>query len=218
MSSSTPTATSTKPLTPRARAKRNQIRRAAQQLFLHNGFAGTSTDAIAGEAGVSKQTLYAYYPSKEDLLADVLQQLIQEFAAAYPTADLGDLTLDSRAALSATLHELAQGLVATLMQPDYLALVSVLIAELPRFPQLGTLFRNAVPEQVLGRVAGVLEQAQAQGVVRPLDSRAAAQLFVGPLLIDVLLNGLLNAGSSPVPPPDDRIAVLVDLYLHAVVA
>jgi TetR/AcrR family transcriptional repressor of mexJK operon len=52
-----------KELTPRARAKRDQIREGAQRVFLERGFAGTSTDAIASEAGVSKQTLYAYYAS-----------------------------------------------------------------------------------------------------------------------------------------------------------
>ena len=55
------------PDTPRARAKRDQIRAHAQRLFLARGFTGTSTDAIAAEAGVSKQTLYAYYSSKEEL-------------------------------------------------------------------------------------------------------------------------------------------------------
>lgn len=206
-----------KPMTPRARAKRNQIRTAAQQLFLRNGFAGTSTDAIASEAGVSKQTLYAYYPSKEDLLADVLKQLIHQFADAYPLDEPAQQPPGSRTALAATLNELAQGIVATLMQPDYLALVSVMIAELPRFPHLGTLFRRAVPEQVLGRVANVLEQAQAQKLVRPLDTHLAAQLFVGPLLVEVLLNGLLSAGAPQQPSPQ-RVAALVDLYLHAIVA
>ncbi len=65
-------------LTPRAKAKRDQIREGAQRVFLERGFAGTSTDAIASEAGVSKQTLYVYYASKEELLADVLQHLIQQ--------------------------------------------------------------------------------------------------------------------------------------------
>ena len=57
----------------RAKAKRDQIRQGAQRVFLQRGFAGASTDAIASEAGVSKQTLYAYYPNKETLLSGVLR-------------------------------------------------------------------------------------------------------------------------------------------------
>jgi TetR/AcrR family transcriptional repressor of mexJK operon len=62
----------------RGRAKRDQILTGARRVFLRDGFAGASTDAIAAEAGVSKRTLYAYYPSKEDLFVDVLRGLTIE--------------------------------------------------------------------------------------------------------------------------------------------
>ena len=111
-------------LTPRARAKRDQIRAGAQRLFLERGFAGTSTDAIASESGVSKQTLYVYYPSKEDLLADVLQHLIHE----DPQIQLSVLdggNLETPDEVRRALTFLAQGLIQNLMQPDYLALAWV---------------------------------------------------------------------------------------------
>ena len=59
---------------PRAKrtAKRAQISRAARALFLSQGVAGTSMDAVTAEAGVSKQTLYSYFPTKLDLLSEVL--------------------------------------------------------------------------------------------------------------------------------------------------
>ncbi len=203
-------------LSPRARAKRNQIRTAAQHLFLEHGFGNTSTDAIAGAAGVSKQTLYSYYASKEELLADVLQQLIHDLAEQAPADDSAEQPPANRAALAATLTHLASGISHALMQPEYQALARVVIAETSRLPHVGELFRRAVPEQVLGRVAAVLEQAQAQGLVRPLDSRLAAQMFVGPLLVEVLLQGLL--GAEPVQPPRERVIALVDLYLPAILA
>src|SRR5579884_539065 len=66
-------------VTSRAQKKREQIRAAAQRLFLRHGFVGTSTDAIMAEAGVaSKETLYRYYPNKEELFADVLRHLTLE--------------------------------------------------------------------------------------------------------------------------------------------
>ncbi|MCG8349241.1 MAG: TetR/AcrR family transcriptional regulator, partial [Chloroflexales bacterium] len=77
--------------------KREQIRNGARRLFLEQGFAGSSTDAIAAAAEVSKQTLYSYYPSKEELLADVLKQLVDDL----PHGDL-PLTVE---ALSIDDHE-----------------------------------------------------------------------------------------------------------------
>ena len=62
----------------RQEAKREQIRTAAQQLFLDKGFGETSMDSVTAAAGVSKQTLYRYYETKAVLFADVLGQLIAE--------------------------------------------------------------------------------------------------------------------------------------------
>ncbi len=59
----------------RTRAKREQIRAGAQRLFLSLGYERASMDAIAGAAGVSKQTLYRYYQTKDALFVDILRQL-----------------------------------------------------------------------------------------------------------------------------------------------
>ncbi|HEY4383980.1 MAG TPA: TetR/AcrR family transcriptional regulator, partial [Ktedonobacteraceae bacterium] len=56
--------------------KREQILTGARQLFLTRGYTGTSTDAIVKTIGISKETLYAYYPNKEALFAAVLQHVM----------------------------------------------------------------------------------------------------------------------------------------------
>lgn len=71
-------------LTERQLAKRQQIADAATRLFLANGYAGTSTDAISADAGVSKQTLYSYFPTKVDLLAEVLNRASRELFPNLP--------------------------------------------------------------------------------------------------------------------------------------
>jgi AcrR family transcriptional regulator len=199
-------------LTPRARAKRDQIRTHAQRLFLARGFAGTSTDAIAAEAGVSKQTLYAYYPSKEELLGDVLRHLIHEdphhqlLAPNRPPST----TIDQ---VRQALTFLAQNLIANVMQPDYLALMRVVIAETPRLPHLGSLFRAAVPEQVLGHIRGELEEGQANGVIAPVDTDAASRLLAGALLTYAIHDGLLVGDGPPRVPPPERVEAVVQLFM-----
>jgi len=202
-------------LTPRARAKRDQIRAGAQRLFLERGFAGTSTDAIASESGVSKQTLYVYYPSKEDLLADVLQHLIHE----DPQIQLSVLdggNLETPDEVRRALTFLAQGLIQNLMQPDYLALARVVIAETPRLPQLGSLFRSVVPQRVLGNVSAILEGAREGGVIRAVDADAASRMFAGALLTYVLLDGLLVGDDLTRPPAPERTAEVITLFMKAI--
>src|SRR5919202_1059428 len=63
---------------PSTRAKQARTISAARRLFLERGYLGTSMDAVALEARVSKQTLYVYYPSKEELFAAVLRELTVE--------------------------------------------------------------------------------------------------------------------------------------------
>ncbi len=196
----------------RARAKRDQIRTHAQRLFLARGFVGTSTDSIAAEAGVSKQTLYAYYPSKEELLADVLRHLIHEDPHHQLLApDRGrNATIDQ---VRQALTFLAQNLIANVMQPDYLALMRVVIAETPRLPHLGALFRAAVPEQVLGHIRGVLEEGQATGVIGPVDTDAASRLLAGALLTYAIHDGLLVGNGPPRVPPPERVEAVVHLFM-----
>jgi len=55
-------------------AKRAQIAKAARKLFLDLGYAGTSMDAVSAQAKVSKQTLYTYFPTKVDLLHEILTE------------------------------------------------------------------------------------------------------------------------------------------------
>ena len=55
-------------------ARPQELLDAAMSLFVEKGFAATRTDEVALRAGVSKGTLYLYFPSKEELLKAVIQQ------------------------------------------------------------------------------------------------------------------------------------------------
>src|SRR5690242_7509647 len=81
----------------RKEARPQELLDAALALFVEKGFAATRSDEVAVRAGVSKGTLYLYYPSKEELLKAVIQQnysgLIAEGAGIVdnfegPTAEL----------------------------------------------------------------------------------------------------------------------------------
>ena len=203
-------------LTTRARAKRDQIRVAAQQLFLERGFANTGTNLIAKEAGVSKETLYKYFPSKEQLLADCLRHLIADVPETKLPIAVGEAHLEDRDDLRAALLDLALRFTSNLMQPDYVALVRVIITETPRLPRLGILFRSTVPARAFQSVIDILRRAHEKNLVHLSDPETAARMFLGPLLTYVLLDGLFVGDGPPRQPPPDRIEAVVDLYLRAI--
>jgi AcrR family transcriptional regulator len=200
---------------PRARAKRDQILAGARLVFLRDGFAAASTDAIASEAKVSKRTLYVYYPSKEELFAEVMRRLTIENPQTRALESIEEISPGDEEELRRDLLELAGKIVATMMQPDYLALLRTTIADTHRFPQLGGLFRATVPERAMRSFAVFIEKSRERGVVdRDVDGGTAARMFVGPLLTYAVLDGLLAEG--PRLPAQEKIEEIVDLYMKAI--
>lgn len=201
--------------TPRSRAKQERVRAVAQQLFVQQGFEGTSMDAIATAAGVSKPTLYRYYQNKEMLFADVLRELtVRRVWSEVPPVIL-DQPITNRGELRQILVALAQSAVHHLLDPTYLGLLRVLIAEIPRFPRLAPIFRSTVLEEGPHLVSSVLARAYAAGIIARPPTEAALRLFVGPLLSYVLSNGLLTPRDAAKEPATEELTAHVDLFLTA---
>lgn len=201
---------------PRARAKRAQILAGAQRIFLQQGFAATSTDAIAAEAGVSKRTLYAYYSSKEELFADVLRGLTVENPQTRVLESVRSVEPHSPEELREALSMLARKFVATTMEADYLALLRTIIADSHRFPQIGEIFRSTVPEQGLREGGAMLRRAQENGVVVEGDPEVMMRMLIGPLLTYALIGGLFRPEDPPQMPEPEKIEEMVDLYIKAI--
>jgi AcrR family transcriptional regulator len=198
---------------PREQAKRNAIHAAAERLFLHAGFEGTSMDTIAAEASVSKQTLYRYFENKEHLFVAVLSHLALHHLSEPSWLSLRTTPMDSLPTLERAVTTWAQGTILQLMQPAYLGLLRLLIAELPRFPQLSALFTQAMAEQGGGFLTDVLTSACEHGVIEIDDVALSIRLLAGPLLTYVLGSGLLAPEGRLQSPPSDQIAALVRLAL-----
>lgn len=74
-----PLESQTSPSDPAEDPRKTAILRCARKPFMSSGYAATRVEPIAREAGVSTATLYAYYPSKEDLFAAVIQDAADDF-------------------------------------------------------------------------------------------------------------------------------------------
>lgn len=162
--------------------KPEQIQAAASRLFLRYGLRQTSMDAIAAEAGVSKQTLYRYYASKDRLFVDVLTGLTVGRVEAR-VSELMPATRLDRPRAEKVLETLGFRLVAMLLDPTYLALLRVVIAEADEFPELGRHFHEIVIPRGSAALGNILRSDAFSAVLdRERLTPAALRLFVGPLL------------------------------------
>ncbi len=202
--------------TERAQQKRGQILDAARGLFLVHGYAHTSTEAVRREAGVSKETLYRYYRTKEELFADVLLRMTLEHLPKPLQLDETLAHGADRTQLRRVLRLVVQEIIKVMMQPDYLALLRVVIAESGRFPLLGELFKKTVPEQGIAAVSELLKRLQKKELIKEIDDEAAARMLLGSLLTYTLMDGVLSSDGKPHIPAPKRLAAIADLFVRAI--
>ncbi|MFG1348335.1 TetR/AcrR family transcriptional regulator [Xanthobacter autotrophicus] len=151
-----------------------RIRAAARSLFLEKGYEGTSMDAVAAAAPVSKRTLYQHFPGKADLFGAVIDEAWSHFTRApiIPTEANGD----PRAVLRAYVGRLTEHWA----RPDVIPLLRLVIAEAPRFPELSQAYFAAGKEPAVKGLAAYLAALIAEGRLRAgRDPQLMAAQFLG---------------------------------------
>jgi TetR/AcrR family transcriptional repressor of mexJK operon len=172
---------------PRSEEKRAAILEAAGDLFLAHGPAGTSMDAVAERAGVSKQTVYSHFGHKEALF----EACIAGKVGLYRVGDIPDLAaLDPREGLT----ELAGRLLELLMDEQVIAMFRVVIGTSATHPEIGALFHRNGPQRVIDALAGVLEHYASRGRIRVEDAPEAAALFIDMLAGHLHTRMLMGVG------------------------
>lgn len=176
----------------RSTRKRRVIREAATELFLRNGYLGTSMDEVASLAGVSKQTVYKHFADKEGLFQEIvlatIDQVGEPFYDALPS-------LEDTADVEGDLRAIARRLVAIVMRPQLLQLRRLVIAEAGRFPELGRSYYERGPGRTAETLAARLEQLASRGVLQVDDAALAASHFLW-LVISIPLNAVMFGGSE----------------------
>jgi TetR/AcrR family transcriptional regulator, mexJK operon transcriptional repressor len=187
-------------------AKREAILDAAQRLFLDEGYAATSMDAVAARAGVSKATIYAHFESKDQLFAAImLRRCEANFVFAVPD-DSHD------AARTFTIY--AERLLSLLTTPDALALYRVVVAESVRAPDLAQAFYDTGPLRGKTAIASSVASLQRRGELDgTADPYVIADQFIGMLRAETYHRALL--GLPPGRTVDDTVADAVRLLLRA---
>jgi TetR/AcrR family transcriptional repressor of mexJK operon len=197
----------------RSQHTRQRLRSAAHRLFLQHGYLATSVDAILAEAGISsKETLYRHYANKQALFADVLAHLtLSQPNFSHKLAQLSkprDL-LSLREALTLLCREI----FSMMSQPGYLPLVRMILAEAPRFPQLGTLFFSTVTTRGLTVLRTLLQEAHQQEIIADIDLDVVTHTLLGGLLTSVIMHLVL--GEEVPPPAFDRADAVVEVIIRA---
>lgn len=193
----------------RAEAERRQQRLldVAGAMFMRLGFDGTSIDAVAETAGVSKRTVYAHYRDKNELFAAVLRRLIDRWLVPINRFQLGTSDLEPM------LIEVGTHLLASALAPQAVSLHRIIIGESERRPEFGRLAHREGRQPAIRAIAAALKRHAGRLQVDDLE-QAAEQFFS--LVVDSSLR-LAAFGIGPdrrdIP---DRVRAAVTLFLNGV--
>ena len=172
----------------RKEARPQELLDAALALFVQKGFAATRAEEVAALAGVSKGTLYLYYPSKEELLKAVI--------AHYLSARIAEGAAQA-AEHSGSTTALLQGILidwwTQLYDSPASGVFKLVITEVRNFPEIAGFYHREVVERAHDLLGAILRQGIAQGEFRPVDVDHAVHSLVLPLVMICLHRHSLGA-------------------------
>ncbi len=162
----------------RKQARPQELLDAALTLFVEKGFAATRIEEVAERAGVSKGTLYLYYPSKEELLKAVIREYLSNQIEAG--AEQARLHRGSNAELLRTL--LCDWWLRVFDSPAA-GVFKLVITEVRSFPEIASYYFRAVIEPGSQLVADILERGIVDGEFREVNVEAAVHSLVLPMVM-----------------------------------
>ena len=155
----------------KSESKRKQILVAATLLFTEQGYSSTSMDLIAKNAGVSKQTVYSHFGSKDELFAASIKQKCDSY-------QMTESSLDTASEPAEILFILAKRFLAMLTSKEALAIHKICAYESKSYPQISELFYQEGPERIVNDVAKLMaEFDNKQQLIIPEAKFAALQFL-----------------------------------------
>lgn len=194
----------------RKEARPGELLEAALELFVEKGYAATKVEDVATRAGVSKGTLFLYFPSKEDLFKAVVRENISGRFAEWRQiiehyeGSSGDM-------LQCCIQNWWQHIGATKVS----GISKLMMSEARNFPELATFYREEVviPGQAL--IEHALRRGIASGEFRPMEVQYGVYMVLAPLLFLATWRNSLGYCASAEPlEPEKYLATHLDMLLR----
>jgi AcrR family transcriptional regulator len=196
--------------TRRKDARPAELLRAALDLFVERGYAGTRLEDVAARAGVSKGLLYLYFDSKEALFKAVVRASI-----VVPLADAAAQAARYEGSAAELLRELVQRWWREYGAAPAGGLSKLMLAESGNFPEIARFFLDEAIEPWYALLAQTLERGIARGEFRRIEAPLYARVLGAPLVMLALWQRSFGPCSRRPLDPDAYLAAAVDSALAA---
>ena len=189
-----------------------QIIEAALEVFGECGLANARLQDIAERAGVSKGTIYLYFPNKEELFREMIRQTA---VAKIERAEQG-LTQGTP---TAQLLAFMQSYWAFVRTPAFITIYRLVLGELHQFPDLAEFYAREVVARGQKLIGGIISRGIDAGEFREIDPMIAARMLVAL----TVMNGIWRDERTGVPllahKSDKQVFnELAEFYFHSISA
>jgi AcrR family transcriptional regulator len=187
-----------------------QIIKAALEVFGECGLANARLQDIAERAGVSKGTIYLYFPNKEELFREMIRQTA---VAAIERAEQANVPGTPTNQLLAFMR----GYWAFVRSPAFITIYRLVLGELHQFPDLARFYAHEVVARGQKLMAGIISRGIDAGEFREIDPMVAARMLVA----IIVMNGIWRDEHTGVPllahkSDEEVFSELAQFYLHAI--
>jgi TetR/AcrR family transcriptional regulator, mexJK operon transcriptional repressor len=191
------------------KAKEQEVLDVATEYFLQHGYRGASINAMARSSGISKESIYRYFSSKQQLFEAVIGRELIEYRRNLHRLDATLRSMDLRPAL-VTVAETILGIITT---DRTLALRRLIFDEATRSPEVGQHYYKIGPAQAYSVLESVLETHKYES---DFDIPTLARHFTGLLSWRVTLERQCAVRSQPTQQEIAEISeALVDDFMKA---
>ncbi|NOX40233.1 MAG: TetR/AcrR family transcriptional regulator [Alphaproteobacteria bacterium] len=196
----------------RAGARPTEVLDAALQCFMRDGFEATRVEDIAKVAGISKATVYLYFPSKLALLEGLIHRAVSPVAKMAKTSIL-QFEGSAQDAIKIVLR-----IVCTkISDPDVSAIPLIVMREAGRFPDIAQYYYDEVISQILPALIAVVDRGIASGELRDVDANLSVGNIIGPLVVYMLLATVFKTGDLSPKGLDAFLSNHIDVLFHGLV-
>jgi AcrR family transcriptional regulator len=187
-----------------------QILEAALMVFAERGLAAARLEDIARHAGLSKGTIYLYFPNKEELFREVIRHSVVAFI------ERGEERIEQLEEPLQALDAWMVGYWAWLRSPVFPAMHRLVNSEAHAFPDVAAFYATEVIDRSQRLVCDMLRRAMERGHLRRMDPLVAARMLSALFVTHALWYHQRATIKSVTHVPDEVIFGQVrDFFLHA---
>ncbi|MBC5784345.1 TetR/AcrR family transcriptional regulator [Ramlibacter sp. USB13] len=199
----------------RKEARPGELLDAALDLFVEKGFAATRSEEVAARAGVSKGTLFLYFPTKEELFKAVVRENMSGRFAEWQEEFMKfeGSTADMARHFMRVWWERIGATRAS-------GITKLMISEARNFPELAAFYQQEVIRPGTDLVRRILQRGIARGEFRPVDVEYAVFGVVAPMIFLIMMKHSLGACAPQDYPLDPQryVDTQMDMLLQGLCA